>query len=45
MVITLEPGVTMPDGSVLVHEDDFVITKTGARQISPKAPDDLVVLK
>lgn len=45
MVITLEPGLTMPDGSVLVHEDDFVITKTGARLITPKAPDNLVVLK
>lgn len=38
MVITLEPGITMSDGSVLVHEDDFAITEQGARQLTPRAP-------
>jgi len=38
MVITLEPGITMSDGSVLVHEDDFAITENGARQLTPRAP-------
>lgn len=45
MVITLEPGITMPDGSVLVHEDNFVITDHGARQISPVAPRDMRVIE
>jgi Xaa-Pro aminopeptidase len=44
MVITLEPGITMPDGSVLVHEDNFVITAHGARQLSPAAPRELWVI-
>lgn len=44
MVITLEPGITMPDGSVLVHEDDFVITAHGPRQLSPAAPRELWVI-
>ena len=41
MVITLEPGLTMPDGSVLVHEDDFVLTTDGVRQLSAPAPPQL----
>lgn len=41
MVITLEPGITMSDGSVLVHEDDFVITEQGARQLTPHAPQQM----
>ncbi len=42
MVITLEPGITMSDGSVLVHEDDFVITEQGARQLTPRAPRQMM---
>jgi Xaa-Pro aminopeptidase len=42
MVITLEPGMTMSDGSVLVHEDDFVITEQGARQLTPRAPKQMM---
>ena len=41
MVITLEPSLTMPDGSVLVHEDDFVLTKNGLHQLSAPAPQQL----
>lgn len=44
MVITLEPGITMSDGSVLVHEDDFFITAHGPRQLSPAAPRELWVI-
>ncbi len=43
-VITLEPGITMPDGSVLVQEDNFVITAHGPRQLSPAAPRELWVI-
>lgn len=41
MVITLEPGVSLPGGGIMVHEDDFVVTETGAEQLSPQAPETL----
>ena len=41
MVITLEPTLAMSDGTVLVHEDNFVITKDGLEQLSPQAPENL----
>ena len=44
MVITIEPSLTLSDGSVLVHEDDFVITAKGAQQLSPMAPRNLWVI-
>ncbi|WP_135504955.1 M24 family metallopeptidase [Roseovarius aestuariivivens] len=44
MVVTLEPGLDMPSGRIMVHEDVFVITETGARQISPPAPSDLPII-
>ena len=44
MVITLEPGVTVADGCVLVHEDNFVIRHDGIEQLSPIAPKEMVVL-
>ena len=44
MVLTLEPGITMPDGSILVHEDDIVLTADGATQLSAKAPQQLWVI-
>jgi Xaa-Pro aminopeptidase len=43
-VLTLEPGITMPDGSILVHEDDIVLTADGAIQLSAKAPQQLWVI-
>lgn len=44
MVFTIEPGLTLSDGSVLVHEDDFVITAKGTQQLSPPAPRNLWVI-
>jgi Xaa-Pro aminopeptidase len=44
MVITLEPGVAMPDGTALVHEDNFVITGAGTEQLSAPAPKEIPVL-
>lgn len=41
MVLTLEPGVTLPGGGIMVHEDDFVVTDSGWRQLSPRAPETL----
>ncbi|MEO0568659.1 MAG: Xaa-Pro peptidase family protein [Pseudomonadota bacterium] len=34
MVITLEPGIEMPGGKIMVHEENIVITETGARPLS-----------
>ncbi|MFW2543599.1 M24 family metallopeptidase [Primorskyibacter sp. 2E107] len=44
MVITLEPGITLPGSGIMVHEDVFAITATGCEQLSPDAPRDLPVL-
>ncbi|WP_136441395.1 M24 family metallopeptidase [Pacificoceanicola onchidii] len=44
MVITLEPGITLPGGGIMVHEDVFAITEAGCDQLSPPAPPDLPVL-
>ena len=37
MVLTLEPGIAIPGGGLLVHEDDFVIREAGPEQLSPVA--------
>lgn len=44
MVITLEPGIALPGGGIMVHEDVFVITEEGAEQLSPLAAPELPVL-
>lgn len=36
MVLTLEPGIAVAD-KILVHEEDIVITETGAQFLSPRA--------
>lgn len=41
MVLALEPAITMSDGSMLVHEDNFAISADGAVRLSPKAADEL----
>ncbi|MBY4891622.1 Xaa-Pro peptidase family protein [Rhodobacteraceae bacterium N5(2021)] len=38
MVLTLEPGVTLPDGKIMVHEENIVIEAQGARFLS--SPQD-----
>ncbi|WP_270727128.1 M24 family metallopeptidase [Shimia sp. Alg240-R146] len=40
MVLTLEPGIAVGD-KILVHEEDIVITTTGARFLSPRAGQEL----
>ena len=35
MVLTLEPGIALGD-KILVHEENIVITETGARALSPR---------
>ncbi len=44
MIITLEPGITLADGRILVHEEDIVIRDGGAEFLSPPASGDIVVL-
>jgi len=40
MVLTLEPVCAMPDGRLMVHEENIVIDQTGARFLSrPQAPE------
>lgn len=41
MVLTLEPGLTLPGGNILVQEEDIVITATGAEYLSTPAPQHL----
>lgn len=38
MVLTLEPGVETQPGKMLVHEENIVITQTGAEYLSTPAP-------
>ncbi len=40
MVLTLEPGVAVQD-KIMVHEENIVITETGARYLSPKIGPEL----
>jgi Xaa-Pro aminopeptidase len=44
MVLTLEPGLGLGDGRILVHEEDIVITETGADYLSTPAARDMPVL-
>lgn len=40
MVLTLEPGVAMASGKIMVHEENIVIEGQGARYLSrPQAPE------
>ncbi|MDW3225362.1 MAG: Xaa-Pro peptidase family protein [Paracoccaceae bacterium] len=41
MVLTLEPGIEIASGQTLVHEENIVITETGAEYLSTPAPRQL----
>lgn len=44
-VVTIEPGVYLPADRIGVRiEDDILITKTGAENLSARLPDDLLYL-
>lgn len=46
VVITVEPGVYLPDDKIGVRiEDDILITKTGAVNLSASLPDNLLYLQ
>jgi Xaa-Pro aminopeptidase len=44
MVITLEPGVDLGPGRIMVHEEDIVVTQDAPRVLSPLAGPDLPVI-
>lgn len=44
MVLTLEPGIEVEPGKLLVHEENIVITGTGADWLSAPAPAEIPVL-
>lgn len=45
MVLTLEPGLEMAPGRIMVHEENIVVGAAGAELLSPRAPADLPVLE
>ena len=44
MVLTLEPGIDVGAGKMLVHDENIVVTDTGARCLSAPYTRDMVVL-
>jgi Xaa-Pro aminopeptidase len=45
MVLTLEPGLQVMPGRIMVHEENIVIRQTGAEMLSPRAPLEFPVLR
>ncbi|MBF9030348.1 M24 family metallopeptidase [Rhodobacterales bacterium HKCCE3408] len=44
MVLTLEPGVEISPGRILVHEENLVLRADGPELLSPRAPAELPVI-
>lgn len=44
MVLTLEPGVEIAPGRIMVHEENIVLRSDGAEWLSPPAPRHLPVI-
>ena len=44
MVITLEPGMSYDDGKLMVHEENILITESGASLLTKRAAEELPVL-
>ncbi|MGC1495984.1 MAG: Xaa-Pro peptidase family protein [Sulfitobacter sp.] len=44
MVMTLEPGIEIAPGRILVHEEDILITNGAPEFLSPRAGPDLPIL-
>ena len=44
MVLTLEPWITTGDGRILVHEENILVTETGAEWLTQPASADLPVI-
>ena len=44
MVITIEPGMVFAPGKLMVHEENIVITESGAELLSRRAPPEMPVI-
>jgi Xaa-Pro aminopeptidase len=44
MVLTLEPGLQLGAGRIMVHEEDIVIEEAGARWLTRRVSPELPVL-
>lgn len=44
MVLTLEPGVEIAPGRIMVHEENIVLRAGGCELLSPRAPAELPVI-
>ncbi len=44
MVITLEPGMTYAPGKSMVHEENLVITESGAEYLTERCSPELIVI-
>ncbi|MEC9196367.1 MAG: Xaa-Pro peptidase family protein [Pseudomonadota bacterium] len=44
MVLTLEPGVDLGQGRILVHEENIVLREDGPELLSTRAPQEMVIL-
>lgn len=44
MVITLEPGYSYTPGKIMVHEENLLVTETGSRLLSQRAPRNIPVV-
>ncbi|MXQ09691.1 M24 family metallopeptidase [Alphaproteobacteria bacterium GH1-50] len=45
MVLTLEPGLSLSGGRIMVHEENIVITETGAEWLTRPSPPEIVCLE
>ncbi len=44
MVVTLEPGLVMPNGKTMVHEENLVVRDKGPELLSERVSPDIVCL-
>jgi Xaa-Pro aminopeptidase len=44
MVITLEPGMTYAPGKSMVHEENILITETGAEYLSTRCAPEIIII-
>ena len=44
MVLTLEPGLQIAPGKMMVHEENIVIRETGAELLTRRAPAELPII-
>jgi Xaa-Pro aminopeptidase len=45
MVLTLEPGVEIAPGRIMVHEENVVVRADGCELLSPRAPSELPAIR